>query len=86
MKMFRQALIDGALVVLPIGAVVLLVLGIIRYKDDPAYLPNTVVEQAISPYSQVAQGAAIDVTVTSPGGGAAAPPEEEGSVSNLGED
>jgi beta-lactam-binding protein with PASTA domain len=60
-----------------------LVLGIIRYKEDPAYLPNTVIEQAISPYSQVAQGAAIDVTVTSSGnsdvGG-------EGSVSNLGDE
>lgn len=62
-----------------------LVLGIIHYKDDPAYVPNTVIEQATSPYSQVAQGAAIDVTVTSSGtGGAGA--EDEGSVSNIGEE
>lgn len=58
-----------------------LVLGIIRYKDDPAYIANTVIEQSISPYAQVAQGAAIDVTVTSPTGGA--PADEEESVSNL---
>lgn len=57
-----------------------LVLGIIRYKDDPSYLPNTVIEQTISPYSQVAQGAAIDVTVASPTGGG---PSDEPSVSNL---
>jgi beta-lactam-binding protein with PASTA domain len=66
-----------------------LVLGIIRYKDDPAYLPNTVIEQAISPYSQVAQGAAIDVTVSSAGGGAggAAPiGGDDGSVSNIGDE
>ena len=30
MKAFRQALLDGALVVLPIGAIILLVLGILR--------------------------------------------------------
>jgi serine/threonine-protein kinase len=60
-----------------------LVLGIIRYKDDPAYLPNTVVEQTIAPYAQVAQGAAIDVTVTTPTGGDAG---GEGSVSNLGDE
>ncbi|MBC8145954.1 MAG: PASTA domain-containing protein [bacterium] len=57
-----------------------LVLGIIRYKDDPAYLPNTVIEQTISPYSQVAQGAAIDVTVASPAGGGES---DQPSVSNL---
>jgi uncharacterized membrane protein len=36
MKMFRRALIDGALVIIPIGALVLLVLGIIRRLQDVA--------------------------------------------------
>ena len=43
-------------------------------------IANTVIEQAISPYSQVAQGAAIDVTVTSPAGGSGG---DKPSVSNL---
>ncbi|MDB5036046.1 MAG: serine/threonine protein kinase [Chlorobi bacterium] len=41
-----------------------IVLGVIRYKDDPAYVKNTVIEQAIAPYTQVAQGAAVDVTIS----------------------
>jgi serine/threonine-protein kinase len=41
-----------------------MVMGVIRYKADPTYAKNTIVEQAISPYSQVAQGAAVDVTVS----------------------
>jgi uncharacterized membrane protein len=36
MKELRRALLDGALVVLPIGAIVLLVLGIIRKVQDAA--------------------------------------------------
>lgn len=40
-----------------------LVLGVVRFKDDPAYVKNTVIEQGVTPYSQVAQGAAIDLTI-----------------------
>lgn len=40
-----------------------LVLGIVRYKEDAAYIPNTVIEQSTPPYAQVAEGAAIDVTI-----------------------
>ena len=58
-----------------------LVLGIIRYKDDDAYLPNTVIEQSVSPYAQVAQSAAIDVTVAMPPG--AEPDADEPTVTNL---
>jgi serine/threonine-protein kinase len=41
-----------------------MVLGIVKYKDDPTYVKNTVIEQGIAPYAQVAQGAAVDVTVS----------------------
>lgn len=41
-----------------------LVMGVVRYKEDPTYLKNTVIEQGISPYAQVAQGAAVDVTIS----------------------
>lgn len=40
-----------------------LVLGVIRFKDDPAFVKNTVIEQGVTPYAQVAQGAAIDLTI-----------------------
>ncbi len=41
-----------------------LVLGVVRYKEDPTYIKNTVIEQGVSPYAQVAQGAAVDVTIS----------------------
>ncbi len=41
-----------------------LVLGVVRYKQDPTYIRNTVIEQGVSPYAQVAQGAAVDVTIS----------------------
>jgi serine/threonine-protein kinase len=40
-----------------------LVLGVVRFKPDAAYAKNTVIEQSISPYSQVAEKSAVDVTV-----------------------
>ncbi len=40
-----------------------LVLGVVRFKDDPAFVKNTVIEQGVTPYAQVAQGAAIDLTI-----------------------
>lgn len=60
-----------------------LVLGVVRYKDDQAYVRNTVIEQGIPPYAQVAQGAAIDLTICGQAEGDEslssdeAPPEEE---------
>ena len=36
MKDLRRALVDGALVILPLGAVILLVLGILRRLQDAA--------------------------------------------------
>jgi beta-lactam-binding protein with PASTA domain len=56
-----------------------LVLGIVRYREDETYVPNTVIEQAVSPYAQVAEGAAIDITIakapgTTPEGTSQAPP------------
>ncbi len=41
-----------------------LVLGVVRYKTDPSYVLNSVIEQAVAPYQQVAQGAAVDLTVS----------------------
>jgi serine/threonine-protein kinase len=40
-----------------------LVLGIVQYREDETYIPNTVIEQAIAPYAQVAEGAAINITI-----------------------
>ena len=40
-----------------------LVLGVVHYKDNPAYVRNTVIEQTVAPYAQVAQGAAVDITI-----------------------
>lgn len=63
-----------------------LVLGVIRYKEDPTYLKNTVIEQAVSPYAQVAQGAAVDVTVSgTPEPDESSLGDEGGEVENLGE-
>ena len=42
-----------------------LVLGVVRSRVDPTYIKNTVVEQTIAPYSQVAERAAVDVVVAS---------------------
>ncbi|MBS1912339.1 MAG: PASTA domain-containing protein [Bacteroidetes bacterium] len=41
-----------------------LVMGVVRYKENPAYAKNTVIEQTVAPYAQVAQGAAVDVTIS----------------------
>jgi len=41
-----------------------LVLGVVRYKEDPTYLRNTVIGQGVTPYAQVAQGAAVDITIS----------------------
>lgn len=41
-----------------------LVLGVVRYKEDPTFVKNTVIEQGVVPYAQVAQGAAVDVTIS----------------------
>lgn len=47
-----------------------LVLGVIRSKEDATYLKNSVVEQSVMPYAQVAEGAAINLTIaTEPGSG-----------------
>jgi beta-lactam-binding protein with PASTA domain len=56
-----------------------LVLGIVRYKEDETYIPNTVIEQAVAPYAQVAEGAAIDITIARAPGTAAenAPPTDQ---------
>jgi serine/threonine-protein kinase len=58
-----------------------LVLGIVRYREDETYIPNTVIEQAVSPYAQVAEGAAIDITIakapgTTPEGSSQTSPSE----------
>ena len=41
-----------------------MVLGVVRYKADPTYAKNTIIEQSVSPYSQIAQGTAVDLTVS----------------------
>jgi len=46
-----------------------LVLGVVRYKDDPVYVKNTIIEQGFAPYAQVAQGAAVDLTICGVGDG-----------------
>jgi serine/threonine-protein kinase len=51
-----------------------LVLGIVRYKEDETYIPNTVIEQAITPYAQEAEGAAIDITIAKAPGTIPEPP------------
>lgn len=64
-----------------------LVLGVVRYKEDPTYIKNSVIEQGMPPYAQVAQGAAVDITIAgqpdpeSPLGGDEG--ELEGEVRNL---
>jgi hypothetical protein len=63
-----------------------LVLGVVRYKEDAAYVPNTVIEQEVSPYAQVAEHAAVDVTIAKKPG--TADPEDQGdntepTVTNL---
>jgi beta-lactam-binding protein with PASTA domain len=40
-----------------------LVLGIVQYREDETYIPNTVIEQEVTPYAQVAEGAAINITI-----------------------
>lgn len=45
-----------------------LVLGVLRSKEDPTYIKNTVIEQSITPYAQVAQGAAINLMIASENG------------------
>lgn len=40
-----------------------LVLGVVKYKDQAGYGKNTVIEQDVAPYAQVAQGAAVDLTI-----------------------
>ncbi len=45
-----------------------LVPGIIHAKEDGQYVPNTVIDQAIAPYTRVAEGAAVDMTIAKPTG------------------
>ncbi len=71
-----------------------LVLGVVRYKPDATYVVNTVVEQSIAPYAQVAERAAVDVTVATDGSNISTDiPTDEGGgegepsgVSNLNEE
>jgi serine/threonine-protein kinase len=56
-----------------------MVLGVVTYKEDPTYLKNTVIEQGIAPYAQVAQGAAVDLTVSG------TPDPDESSLGDEGE-
>jgi serine/threonine-protein kinase len=64
-----------------------LVLGVLRSKEDQTYIKNTVIEQSVAPYSQVAQGAAINLTIAtepgSDGDGGSGTTENEPTVRNL---
>lgn len=61
-----------------------LVLGIIRSKEDPTYITNTVIEQETPPYGKVAEGAAVDITIAKPPG--SDPPEVEGDEPEVSND